>query len=139
MFDMETGGGVHENKSFILELTDTARTLIECENEVNRASEKIMESFEIQGTKGAEHKSVLQTKISGLKRLAGLYQSMAEKYGNMASKLAYGGAMDEVVAELNSYNMFINDQMEAEKECYDHALSMLRVWSHGGAVNNIIN
>ena len=127
MFDMENIGRVHNNNNFILELTDTARKMIECENEVNNATEKIIKSFDTQGTKGAEHKSVLLTKISGLKRLAGLYRSMAEKYNIMAEKLASGVSEDEVVAELRSYNVFINDQMEAEKECYEQALNMLSV------------
>ncbi len=126
MFDMENIGRVHDDNNLVLELTGTARHMIKCESEVIKAIEMIIESFDTQGTKGADHKPVLQTKISGLKRLAQLYRSMAEKYTYLATELASGASEGEVTAELSLYNVFINDQMDAERECYDQALNMLK-------------
>lgn len=126
MSDMENIGRKHDIEDFIQELMDAAKGMIECENEVNKATIKIIKSCNAQGTRGADHKSLLLSKTADLKRLAGLYRSVSEKYVNAAVKLTGGVSEDKVMAELRSYNISLNDQMKSEKECYEQVLSMLR-------------
>ena len=126
MSDMENIGRMHGSKNIVKELMDAAQRMIVCENEVNKATEKIIKSCNTQGTRGADHRSFLLTKIAGLKRLATLYRSMSNKYENTVVKLADGMPEDKTMAELDSYNVFINDQIKSEHECYEQVLRMLR-------------
>lgn len=126
MSDMEEIRRKHYSEDFIQELMDAAQSIAVCEKGINKATEKITKSFNTQGTRGADHKSLLLTKITDLKRLSGLYRSVSEKYVDAAVKLTDGVSEDKVLAELHPYNVFLNDQMESEKECYEQVLNMLR-------------
>jgi hypothetical protein len=42
-------------------------------------------------------------------------------------KVLCGVSGDKVLAELLPYNVFLNDQMESERESYGQVISMLRV------------
>lgn len=114
-----------DSKNFIQELMDAARSMTVCENEVNKSTEKIIKSCNTQGTKGAIYKSLLMTKIEGLKRLASLYKSVSKKYENMAMKMDGGAPEDKVMAELLQYNVFLSDQLRSEQECCEQVLSLL--------------
>ncbi len=61
--------------------------------------------------------------------MAGLYRSVSEKYENSVVKLTSGISEDKVMAELDLYNISINDQLKSEKECYGQVLSMLSAWA----------
>jgi hypothetical protein len=127
MSDMENIGRKHDSENTIQVLMDTARMMTICKNEVNKATEKIIKSFNTQGTRGAVHKFLLLTKIEGLRRLAVLYRSVSKRYKNAAVKLAGGAPEDKVMAGLLPYNVFLSDQLRSEQECYEQVLSMLRV------------
>ena len=126
MSDRENKGRKHDRENIIQALMDAARSMTVCGNEVNKATETIIKSCNTEGTRGSVHKSLLLTKIEGLKRLAGLYRSVAERYESAAMKLASGDPEDNVLHEFHSYNVFISDQLRSEQECYEQVLSMLR-------------
>lgn len=125
MSDMENIGRINDIEKFKLELLDAARRMRECENEVIKATEKIQKSFNTQGAKGTVNKPLLLTKMSDLERLAGLYRSTSEKYKDEAEKLSNGVSVDKVLAELHTYNIFLNDQLKSEKQSCEHVLNML--------------
>mgnify|MGYP000358972029 FL=1 len=126
MFDMEDVGKERERENIIRDLMDAVQSMSICENDVNKVTETIKKSCNTEGTIGADHKSLLMTKIEGLKRLAGLYKSASEKYENAAERVACGVPEEEVMAELLPYNVSLNDQMESEQKCYEKVLSMLK-------------
>jgi hypothetical protein len=125
MFNMENIGKKHDRENIILELMGAVQSMTTCENDVNEVTEKIIKSCNTEGTKGADHKSLLMARIEGLNRLAGLYRSASEKYESAAEKVAGGVPEEKVLADLLPYNVSLNDQMNAEKKCYEKVLSML--------------
>jgi len=126
MFDMEDVGKEHDRENIVRDLMDAVQSMTTCENDVKEATEKIEKSFGVQGTIGEDHKSLLLTKIEGLKRLAGLYRVASEKYECAAERVAGGVSEEEVLAELLPYNISFNDQMSSEINCYEKILIMLK-------------
>ncbi len=55
-----------------------------------------------------------------------LYRTASEKYEDAADKLAGGVSEVNVLAELDPYNIFLNDQLKSEEQSCEHVLSMLR-------------
>ncbi len=125
MSDMGNKEKKHNIENVVQLLMDASQNTTICINEVNNAIVKIRKSCNTQGTKGSDHKYLLISKLASLKRLAGLYRSVSEKYENSIDKLVDGISEDKVMAELLPYSISINDQLKSEKECYEQVLSML--------------
>ena len=125
MSDMGNNGRKHNIEDIVRMLMNASENMTICENKINKAIERIRKSCNTQGTIGAVNKSVLLTKIEDLKRLAVLYRLVSEKYENSVVKLMGGIPEGKVMAELLPYNIFINDQLESERESYEQVLSML--------------
>ncbi len=125
MSDMGTNGEKNNIGNVVQLLIEASQNMTICENEVNKATERIRNSCNTHGTKGEVHKSLLDSKIAGLKRLAELYRSVSEKYENSIDKLVDGVPEDKVMASLLPYSISINDQLKSERECYEQVLSIL--------------
>jgi ribosomal protein L17 len=127
MADMQNTAEKHSSENIIQALMDTARTMTVNANDLKKTVETIITSCHTHGTKGEAQKSFLLRKADGMKILAELYMSIAKRYKSAAMKLAEGTSEDKVLHALNSYNVFISDQIKSEQECYEQILNMLRV------------
>ena len=87
MSDMGNNGRTHGREVIVQMLMDASQRMTICENEVNKAIERVRKSCNTHGTIGADHKSLLLSKISNLKRLVVLYRSVSEKYEDSVVKL----------------------------------------------------
>ena len=77
----------HNFENIVQLLVDALQRMTICENEVNKAIERVRKSCNTHGTIGADHKSLLLSKISDLKRLVVLYRSVSVKYEDSVVKL----------------------------------------------------
>ncbi|MGR3301912.1 MAG: hypothetical protein ACUZ8I_05350 [Candidatus Scalindua sp.] len=115
-----------DSENIVQMLMDTARSMDVYGRKTQEEAEGIEESCHKQGTKGEEHMLLLLTSADGMKRLAELYWSAAKRYKSAAIKLADGATYDNVLPELNSYNVSLNDQIKSEQEGFKRILSILR-------------
>jgi hypothetical protein len=127
MADMQNTAEKHSSGNIIQALMDAARRMTVNANDLKETVGTIITSCHTQGTKGEAQKIFLLRKADGMKILAELYMSIAKRYKSAAMKLAEGTSEDKVLHALNSYNVFISDQIKSEQECYEQTLNMLRV------------
>ncbi len=126
MSDMKNSAGKHSREKTIQKLMDAARSITVNADDLKENAETIITSCHTQGTKGETHKSFLLKKADSMKILAGLFISMAKRYEHAAMKLTEGTSEDEVLHKLLSYNIFVSDQIESERECYEQVFNLLR-------------
>ncbi len=126
MSDMKNSAGKQSSENTIQKFMDEARSIMVNADDLKEKAEAIITSCHTQGTKGENHKSFLLKKTDSMKILAGLFMSMAKRYEHAAMKLTEGTSEDEVLHELLSYNVFVNDQIRSEQECYEQVLSIIK-------------
>lgn len=126
MFDTENTQRKQGIESSVQELKDAGRIVATRSKSTQKATETIVKSLTIPGTKGEAHKDMLLAKIDNLERLTTLYNSISRRLLSAADKLANGIPEDEVAADMVMYNKFLTDQMKCEEEENQHILNILQ-------------
>ena len=134
MGDKENTEGKSDSGKPIQALMEAAQNIFAGGKDILKSSETIMKSCLTQGTVGEAHKSQLLVKVEELKKLAGLYNSVANRLENAAGKLASGTPEEKVMSEVLAYNSFFADQLESEKSDGENLLNMLK--NNGTADNS---
>jgi hypothetical protein len=115
-----------DKENIIQMLKDTARNLDVYGRKTQKGAEGIVKSCHKQGTKGEDHMLLLLPCADGMKRLAELYWSAAKRYKSAAMKLSGGATYDNVLPKLNSYSVFLSEQIKSEQDGFKRILSILR-------------
>lgn len=115
----------HDRDENILLLTNAAKALISCAEEIRKEIETIMHSCDAPGTKGNSHKGMLRTKVENLKNSASLQISASKKLFIAADKLANGAPGDEIIANVLVYIKFLSDQLKCEEYDTQRILKIL--------------
>ncbi len=116
----------YERGEYIKTLMDASHAITACGKKIQKAVVTITMSCHTSGTKGEAHKSLLLTKVDELKRLVGLYNSVASRWEDAARKLASGIPKDKVMQDVLSYSTFLVDQLKSEKSDVEFVLNMLQ-------------
>ena len=115
-----------DEENIVQMLLDTARNMDVYGKKTQKIAEGIVKSCHKQGTKGEEHMLLMLTSADSMKRLAELYWTAAKKFKSAATKLVDGATYDNLLPELNSYGVFLNDQIKSEQDGFKRILSILR-------------
>ncbi len=126
MFDKENTHRKQSIESSVQELKDAGRIVATRGKSTQKATETIMKSLTIPGTKGEAHKDMLLDKIDNLERLTTLYNSISRRLLSAADKLASGIPEDEVAEDMVMYDKFLTDQLKCEEEENQHILNILQ-------------
>ncbi len=126
MFDKENTQRKQSIESSVQELKDAGRIVATRGKSTQKATETIMKSLTIPGTKGEAHKDMLLDKIDNLERLTTLYNSISRRLLSAADKLASGIPEDEVAEDMVMYDRFLTDQLKCEEEENQHILNILQ-------------
>ncbi len=126
MFDKENIHRKQGIESSVQELKDAGRIVATRGKSTQKATETIMKSLTIPGTKGEAHKDMLLDKIDNLERLTTLYSSISRRLLSAADKLASGIPEDEVAEDMVMYDRFLTDQLKCEEEENQHILNILQ-------------
>ena len=115
-----------DEENIVQMLMKTARNMDVYGRKTQKEAERIVKSCHKPGTKGEEHKLLMLTSADGMKRLAELYWTAAKRYKSAAIKLKGGATYENVLSELNSYGVFLNDQIKSEQDGFKRILRILR-------------
>ncbi len=115
-----------KNIDYIKTLTDTAKSLATCSENIQEDSENIRLSCQTPGTKGEANKTVLLDKADNLERLAILYGSASKRFMNDVEKLEKGEPEEKVLSDVLIYNTFLEDQVKGHECDIEHIHNMLK-------------
>ncbi len=113
-------------ENVIKTLMVTARNLNVYGEQIYIRAERIIVSCHDQGTIREKHILLMLTSADNMKQLAGLFLAASRRYKIAASDLTGGATYNDVLPELNLYNIFINDQLKSETDGFKQILSTIR-------------
>ena len=117
---------MEDEKNVVQMLMYTARNMDVHGRKTQKEAEGIVMLCHKQGTKGEEHMLLMLTSADSMKRLAELYWTAAKRYRSAAIKLVGGATYDNVLPEMNSYCVFLKDQIKSEQDGFKRILNILR-------------
>jgi len=115
-----------DEENIVQMLMDTARNMDVYSSKIQKEAERIVKSCHKLGTKEEKHMLRMRTNADGMKRLAELCCTAAKRYKSAAIKLEGGATYDNVLPELHSYAVFLNDQFKSEEDGFKRILSILK-------------
>ena len=115
----------HQRKNILLLFTNQAKTLAGNVVKIQLHTERIKQSCRKPGTAGEVHKSLLFAKANELKKLAELHNTAAKHLLRMADKLANGAPVDDIMAKMRIYCIFLADQLKSGENEVCNVLNML--------------